>query len=261
MSNQTVELIQGKITIVRLNRPDIHNALNDNVINDLYNIFDLLDKTNETRVIVLTGSGASFCAGADLNWMKGVINYSNEKNYDESKKLADLLHLIYTNSKPVIAKVNGPAIGGGAGLMAACDIVVSNDSAKFAFSEVSLGLVPAVISPFVVRRIGERAAREMFITARRIDAEEANRIGLVDFMCPADELDNKVSEICRLIIKNAPGAIKTVKELLSDLNKFKFPELGEHTAKMIANLRAGKEGQEGMNSFINKRKPGWQEEI
>jgi methylglutaconyl-CoA hydratase len=260
MSSQTVELIQGKISIVRLNRPDIHNALNDNVINDLYNIFDLLDKTNETRVIILTGSGASFCAGADLNWMKGVINYSSERNYEESKKLADLLYLIYTNSKPVIAQVNGPAIGGGAGLMAACDIVISVESAKFAFSEVSLGLVPAVISPFVVSRIGERAAREMFITARRIDASEAKSIGLVDFICPAGELDNKVNEISRMIIKNAPGAINTVKELLSDLHKFQFPSLGEHTAKMIANLRAGKEGQEGMNAFINKRKPDWIEE-
>jgi methylglutaconyl-CoA hydratase len=260
MVNQTVELIQGKITKVRLNRPDIHNALNDYVINELYNIFDLLDKTSETRVIVLTGNGASFCAGADLNWMKGVVNYSSDRNYDESKKLADLLYLIYTNSKPVIARVNGPAIGGGAGLMAACDIVISVDNAKFAFSEVSLGLVPAVISPFVVRRIGERAARELFITARRVDAHEAKSIGLVDFICQSDELDDKVDDVCRMIVKNASGAIRTVKELMTDLHRLQFPDLGEHTAKMIASLRAGKEGQEGMNAFINKRKPGWMED-
>jgi len=251
--------ISNKIANITLNRPEVHNAFNNELINDLYDIFEQLKQNYDIRVIVITGNGKSFCAGADLNWMKSVINYSYEQNYQESLKLAKLMYLIFTHPKPIIAKINGTAIGGGVGLMSVCDILIASENAKFGLSEVKLGLVPAAISPFVMSRIGEAWARELFVTGERITANRAEEINLVNKVVPQSELDNAVNEKVEMILKNGPDAIKTVKEMIFQVTQVKFPEIQEYTAKLIANLRLSKEGQEGMNAFLEKRKPNWVE--
>jgi methylglutaconyl-CoA hydratase len=255
---KTLEInIKDKVCEVRLNRPDVHNALNDELIYDLYEAFELLNDEKDIRVIVLTGNGKSFCAGADLNWMKSVVNYSYEQNYADSLKLAKLMYLIFTHSKPVIAKVNGAAVGGGVGLMSVCDILVANERTKFGLSEVRLGLVPAAISPFVMSRIGEAHSRELFITGERITAEYAKKIGLVNRCVPMEELDETVQNYVDTILKNGPEAVRTVKEMIFKVTQVKFPEIQEYTAELIAGLRLSEEGQEGMSAFLEKRKPNW----
>lgn len=258
MNYKTIILnIDGPLARVNLNRPDVHNAFNNDLINDLYDAFDSLKEEKDVRVIVLTGNGKSFCAGADLNWMKSVVNYSYEQNYRESLKLAELMHLIFTHPKPVIARINGSAIGGGVGLMSVCDILIASENAKFGLSEVKLGLVPAAISPFVMSRIGEAKARELFVTGERITATLAEKYGLVNRAVASHELDNAVEEKVNLILKNGPEAVRTVKEMIYHVTQNRFPELTEYTAKLIANLRLSEEAQEGMNAFLQKRKPRW----
>ncbi len=249
--------VKGQIAEVILNRPEIHNALNDELINELYGAFTYLNNSNDIRVIILTGNGKSFCSGADLNWMKSVVNYSFEQNYQESLKLAKLMFLIFTHSKPVIAKINGSAIGGGVGLMSVCDIIIANEESKFGLSEVRLGLVPAAISPFVISRIGEARARELFITGERISAKRAVELNLVNYVVPLDKLNDLVNDKVQNILQNGPEAVKTVKEMIFYVSQNKFPELQEYTARLIANLRISEEGQEGMNAFLEKRKPNW----
>ncbi len=251
--------IEDRIANITLNRPEVHNAFNNDLINDLYDVFENLKQDDDIRVIVITGNGKSFCAGADLNWMKSVINYSYEQNYKESLKLAKLMYLIFTHPKPIIAKINGTAIGGGVGLMSVCDILIASENAKFGLSEVKLGLVPAAISPFVMSRIGESWARELFVTGERITAKRAEEINLINKVVPPSELDNAVNEKVDLILKNGPDAIKMVKEMIFQVTQVKFPEIQEYTAKLIANLRLSEEGQEGMNAFLEKRKPKWVE--
>lgn len=242
---------------IYLNRPEIHNALNDVLINELFDAFQQLKTDSSARVIILTGEGRSFCAGADLNWMKGVVRYSYDQNYSESLKVAALLDLIYSHPKPVIARVNGPAIGGGVGLMAACDIVVASENAKFGFTEVSLGIAPAVISPYVYHRLGEQKTRELFITAEKITAEKARDFGLVNYVEKPENLDSAIESITEKIFRNGPEAISSVKTLLKRLSYSSGPDIMEFTAKMIADLRISTEGQEGMNAFLDKRKPQW----
>ncbi len=255
---QTIDMnIEGKTARVNLNRPEVHNAFNNDLINDLYDAFDKLRKEKDVRVIVLTGNGKSFCAGADLNWMKSVVNYSYEQNYEESLKLAKLMYLIFTHPKPVIARINGAAIGGGVGLMSVCDILIADENAKFGLSEVKLGLVPAAISPFVMSRIGEAHARELFITGERIKADYACKIGLINKCVPLEKIDEAVNEKVDLIMQNGPDAVRTVKEMIFTVTQVKFPEVQEYTAKLIANLRLSAEAQEGMNAFLEKRKPSW----
>ncbi len=249
--------IEGRIAEVTLNRPEVHNAFNNELINDLYDVFERLSLEENVRVIILTGNGKSFCAGADLNWMKSVVSYSYEQNYEESLKLAKLMYLVFTHPKPVIARINGSAIGGGVGLMSVCDILIASEDAKFGLSEVKLGLVPAAISPFVMSRIGEAHARELFITGERITAEHASKIGLINKCLPLDELDAAIDEKVKLILQNGPEAVRTVKEMIFKVTQVKFPEVQEYTARLIANLRLSPEAQEGMNAFLEKRKPNW----
>lgn len=257
-SFSTIEVIINKpVSYIYLNRPDSHNSLNNIMIEELTYAFEKLRIDEDTRLIILTGRGKSFCSGADLNWMKNVINQDFSQNYAESVKLARLMRLIFVHPKPVIALANGSAIGGGAGLMCACDIVIANDTAKFGFSEVKLGLAPAVISPYVVLRIGHAAAKELFITGERVDALHANRIGLVNYAVAESELDSKVNNTIEQILSSGPDAIKNVKTLLAGIEQLNYTELEEYTAKIISDLRISKEGQEGMNAFLNKTSPGW----
>ena len=251
--------LKEKIATVTLNRPEVHNAFNEVMIAELTEIFKKVSGDDAVRVVVLTGNGKSFSAGADLNWMKKMINYSYEENLDDSMKLAELFHLMYSCPKPVIAKVNGAAIGGGTGLVAVCDIAIAAESAKFSLSEVKLGLVPACISPYVIRKVGEGRCREFFLTGERLIAKRAMELGLVNQVVPLEELDQAVQEKANQLISSGPKAIAMCKELLKNVPGMDFDKAKTYTADMIARMRIGDEGQEGMNAFLEKRKPKWTE--
>jgi methylglutaconyl-CoA hydratase len=250
---------KNKVASVTLNRPEVHNAFNEVMIAELTEIFKDISGDDSARVVVLTGSGKSFSAGADLNWMKKMINYSYEENLDDSLKLAGLFHLMYSCPKPVIARVNGAAIGGGTGLVAVCDIAIAAEIAKFSLSEVKLGLVPACISPYVIRKVGEGRCREFFLTGERLIAKRAMELGLVNQVVPLEELDQTVQEKANQLISSGPKAIAMCKELLKNVPGMDFDKAKTYTADMIARMRIGDEGQEGMNAFLEKRKPKWTE--
>jgi methylglutaconyl-CoA hydratase len=249
--------IEDKVARVTLNRPEVHNAFNDTMINELNMVFNDIEKRLDIRVVVLTGEGKSFCAGADLNWMRRVKDYTYEENLEESLNLAEMLSKIYTSPKPTIARVNGTAIGGGTGLVAACDIAIAASTAKFSFSEVKLGLIPACISPYVIKKCGEGKCREFFLTGERMKAEKAYAAGLINIVVPSEKLNPVVDEFIHQLISSGPEAIKKCKELLRKVPEMSLKEAKKYTAEVIAQLRISDEGQEGMNSFLEKRKPSW----
>lgn len=240
-----------------LNRPEVHNAFNSHMISELLAAFAKAGMENSIRVVILTGTGKSFCAGADLNWMREIISYSFEQNLAESLQIADLHHNIYTLPKPVIAQVNGTAIGGGTGFLSACDMAIAAEGAKFGLSEVKLGLVPAAISPYVVNKIGESKARQYFLTGERIPAARAQEIGLVNEVVPLEQLADKVTAVVKQLLTSGPAALAKCKELLFNVPRMDTAEIKEYTARMIADLRISSEGQEGMAAFLEKRKPRW----
>ncbi|MBC8313173.1 MAG: enoyl-CoA hydratase/isomerase family protein [Candidatus Cloacimonetes bacterium] len=252
---------ENNIAYVTLNRPEIHNAFNDVMIKELSIVFDEIKRENKIRVVVLTGNGKSFCAGADLNWMRKVKDYSYEKNLKGSLELSELFHKIYTSPKPTIAKVNGVAIGGGTGLVAACDIAVASENAKFSFSEVKIGLIPACISPYVVKKCGEGKCREFFLTGERMLAEKAKKAGLINFISSLEKLDEFVDKLINQLISSGPIAISKCKELLQKVPEMNIKKAGEYTAEVIAKMRISNEGQEGMNAFLQKRKPDWNKDV
>jgi len=248
---------KDKIATVTLNRPEVHNAFNEVMIAELTEIFKKILEDELVRLVVLTGNGKSFSAGADLNWMKKMINYSYEQNLEDSLKLAELFYLMYSLPKPIIARVNGAAIGGGTGLVAVCDIAIASETAKFSLSEVKLGLVPACISPYVIRKVGEGRCREFFLTGERLTAHRALEAGLVNQVVPLEELDQAVQEKANQLISSGPKALAMCKELLKNVPGMSFEKAKTYTADMIASMRIGDEGQEGMNAFLEKRKPKW----
>jgi len=248
---------EDEIARLSLNRPEVHNAFNSLMIAELDDAFEKVMKNKSLRIIVLTGHGKSFCAGADINWMREIIHYSYEQNLEESLHLAELLHKIYIFPKATLAVVNGTAIGGGTGFLSACDIAVASEEAKFGLSEVKIGLVPAAISPYVIRRIGESKAREYFLTGKRISARQALEIGLLNEVVPQEKLKEKEEEITKLLLSSGPEAISACKELITRTPGMSFEEAKTFTARMIANLRISEEGQEGMAAFMEKRKPKW----
>ena len=249
--------IEDKIAKVLLNRPEVHNAFNDVMIRELLGVFHEISQSDDIRIAILTGKGESFCAGADLNWMKRMINFSYEQNLEDSLKLAELFYLMYSLPKPIIAAVNGAAIGGGTGLVAVCDIAIAAENAKFSLSEVKLGLVPACISPYVIRKVGEGRCREFFLTGERVTAQRALELGLVNQVVPLTELDMAVNEKVKQLLSSGPKAIAMCKELLKNVPGMSFDKAMTYTAEMIASMRIGDEGQEGMNAFLEKRKPKW----
>ncbi len=248
---------RGEVVRISLNRPRVHNAFNAVMIRELQAAFDGAGADPGVRVVLLTGTGESFCAGADLNWMREIIHYSFEQNLQESLAIADLLQSIYSLPKPTVARVNGTAIGGGNGLFSVCDIAVASDRARFGLSEVKIGLVPAAISPHVIRRIGESRARELFLTGERFDARRAFEIGLVNIVSPAADLDAKTEALTDLLLSSGPEAIAASKELLQKVPGMSFTEARRYTAEVIARLRVSAEGQEGMAAFLEKRRPHW----
>ena len=259
MAYQTLTVtISDRIGHVTLNRPELRNAFNEHSIAELALAFDELGRHEMVRAIVLCANGSAFCAGADLNWMKKMAGYSDSENRADAMRLADMLRTIYTCPKPVVAKVQGDCYAGGMGLVAACDIAVSVDTANFCLSEVKLGLIPATISPYVIKAMGEQAARRWFLTAERFDAHEAHRIGFVHEIVPAGDLDTKVAGIVQALANNSPNAVCAAKKLVREIAGQPVTEaLLEDTADRIAGIRASFEGREGVASFLEKRRPSW----
>jgi methylglutaconyl-CoA hydratase len=246
------------VATVTLNRPDVRNAFNDEVIAELTGVFAEYADRAEVRCIVLAANGSAFCAGADLNWMKSMAGYSYEQNVDDARALANMLRVLYRCPKPTIARVQGDTYAGGMGLVAACDVAVSVDTANYCLSEVKLGLIPATISPYVIRAMGARASHRYFLTAERFSAQEALRIGFVHEVVKADALDAKVAEIAQALVAAGPAAIKACKELVHDVAGREIDHvLVERTVKGIADIRVSDEGREGIQSFLGKRKPSW----
>ncbi|MDP1980151.1 enoyl-CoA hydratase/isomerase family protein [Undibacterium sp.] len=248
----------NQLATVTLIRPEVRNAFNETTIAEITEVFRNLDKDASIRAIVLAANGPAFCAGADLNWMKKMADYTHEENLVDAGQLAEMLHTIYSCSKPVVAKVQGDCYAGGMGLVAACDIAVSVDTANFCLSEVKLGLIPATISPYVIKAMGESAARRYFITAERFSAAEAYRTGFLHEVVAAEALDAKVAEIVKALSSNSPNAVKQAKRLVQDVASRELtPALIAATVEGIAQMRASDEGREGVRSFLEKRKPNW----
>jgi methylglutaconyl-CoA hydratase len=241
---------------VTINRPERRNAFNEEVVAELAGAFERLPRS-EARVVVLTGADPAFSAGADLEYMRSIKEQGREANVEDALALADLLETIATSPLPVVAKVNGPAIGGGVGLVAACDIAIARQGAFFAFSEVRLGLVPAVIGPWVVRAIGERAARYWMLTGERFHAEAALEMGLVHQVAVTADLDAAVQRVVESLLAGGPAALDAAKRLALRCGEETVAEVKGWTAELIADLRASEEGQEGMASFLEKRRPDW----
>jgi methylglutaconyl-CoA hydratase len=255
--------IERGVARVALARPQVHNAFDDALVADLTTEIGKLDRDAGVRCIVLTGQGSTFSAGADLNWMRGMARASEAENRADSERLAALMRTLNTASKPTLARVNGSAYGGGVGLVACCDIAIVADTAKFGLTEVKLGLVPAVISPYVVAAIGARQARRLFITGEIFDAAYALRIGLVHETAPLDKLDEGVDRVLHWLGKGGPQAQREAKHLALELGGALSRESG-HTdmknAALIARLRVSPEGQEGLTAFLDKRPPAWTRE-
>jgi len=249
---------QADLGIIWLNRPDIHNAFNEVMIQEVIDCVGAVNEMDDIRIVILRGRGKSFCAGADLNWMRGVANYSFEQNYKESLNLSKCFFTIYTCKKPTIAIVHGAAIGGANGLLASCDFAYADDNTTFSLSEVKIGVVPACISPYVTKRVGEYGARELMLTGRRIKGKEAEHFRLVNKSLPAEELEQHVMSVIELLRTSGPKAMTQCKTLIYNIcNIETLDQARESTARMIAEIRASEEGQEGMAAFLEKRKPKW----
>lgn len=260
MSNYTtIKLSSGNgIATILLNRPEIRNAFNEVMIAELTDAFRKAGEMQDVRVIMLKGAGKSFCAGADLNWMRDVSAYSYEQNYAESYRLSECFYSIYSSPKPTVAVVHGAAIGGANGLLAACDMAICDNDTVFSLSEVKIGIVPACISPYVIKRVGEYGARELMLTGRRITGIEAENYRLVNKSLPADKIEDYVDEMVQMLLTSGPAAITHCKNLIDKVvNHISLDEALTYTAQMIAEIRASGEGQEGMAAFLEKRKPKW----
>ncbi|WP_424683872.1 enoyl-CoA hydratase/isomerase family protein [Frateuria sp. YIM B11624] len=251
---------RGAVRQIALNRPDVHNAFDDGLIAELTAALVEAGRDDAVRAVVLTGTGASFSAGADLHWMRGMAAASEEDNREDSLRLAALVRTLQFCPKPTVARVNGAAYGGGVGLVAACDIAIGADGAKFGLTEVKLGLVPAVISPYVVAAIGVRQARRLFLTGEVFDAAEACRIGLLHRVVPAEALDEAVEFTLKLLAKAGPQAQREAKQLalrMGGIDERDAGRIDAQNAELIARLRVSAEGQEGLGAFLDKRAPAW----
>jgi methylglutaconyl-CoA hydratase len=244
------------VATLTLDRPQVHNAFDDHLIAELTHKLRDLDHNPAVRAVVLAAQGKSFSAGADLNWMKRVARYSEAENIRDAVALASLMRTLDAMAKPTIARVQGAAFGGGVGLVACCDIAVASTAATFSLSEVRLGLIPAVISPYVIAAIGSRNARRYFLTAERFDVREALRIGLVHSAVESRELDDTVDRILDELLKGGPKAIAAAKDLIAHVAHRPIDQLlVEETAARIAQIRVSPEGQEGIAAFLDKRPP------
>jgi methylglutaconyl-CoA hydratase len=246
----------GPVVNVQLNRPDVRNALDEGLIGELA-AWAATAGTGGARVAILSGAGKAFCAGADITWMSRMARFSPEENLDDARRAAALFHALDTIPIPLVGRVHGAALGGGVGLAAVCDIVVSAEDAVFGLTEAKLGILPAMISPFVIGKIGQSAARELFLTAARFPAARAREIGLVHAVVPEAGLDRAIDGYVQELLTSAPGAVAGAKALIRSVAGRPRPDVVELTAAAIARHRAADEGQEGMRAFFEKRKPAW----
>jgi methylglutaconyl-CoA hydratase len=258
---QTIEaIIENAVLTIWLNRPDVHNAFDKTMLEELTDCLKSIDE-EQVIYIILRGKGKSFCAGVDLNWMKSVSQNTYEVNFQESLLLSECFYTIYTCQKPTVAVVHGVALGGANGLLSACDLAYCMDDAVFSLSEVKIGIVPACISPYVIKRVGEYGAKELMLTGRRINGREAEKYGLVNKSVQQDQLDETLKALDSLLRTSGPKAMSQCKTLIHEVcNHITLTEAYSYTAKMIADIRASEEGQEGMNAFLEKRKPNWVKE-
>ena len=254
----TIEVTQtGAVITVTLNRPDVRNAFNETLIDEMTAWAEAVRPGPDARVAVLRGAGKVFCAGADLGWMSKMVAYSAEENIRDARAAARMFAALDHLPLPLVGRIHGAALGGGAGLAAVCDIVVAADDAVFGFTEAKLGIVPAVISPFTVAKIGQSAARELFLTAARFPATRAREIGLVHSVVPSDELDRTVESFVRELLTSAPGAIAGAKALIAAVAGKEPAAVSDLTAETIARHRVSPEGQDGMRAFLEKRPAPW----
>lgn len=250
--------VQDRIARITLTRPEVRNAFNDEVIQQLKAAFESVGARDDVRAVVLAAEGPAFCAGADLNWMRRMADYTRDENIADAGQLAAMLKAIYECPKPTIAAVQGDVFAGGMGLVAACDMAVSVRTATYCLSEVKLGLIPATISPYVIRAMGARAAHRYFLTAERFSAGEAHRIGFVHELVDADALETKVGELAQALVSASPAAVRACKKLVQDVaDRDIDATLIAATVEGIADIRASDEGREGVASFLQKRKPAW----
>ncbi|GHG67375.1 gamma-carboxygeranoyl-CoA hydratase [Alishewanella longhuensis] len=241
-----------------LNRPEVHNAFDDLMIAELIAQLDSLAADNRVKVLVLKSNGKNFSAGADLNWMRSMAKKDYQQNLDDAAGLASLMHKLDTFPKPTLVLVQGAAFGGAVGLVACCDIALAEENASFCLSEVKIGLIPAVISPYVMRALGERQSRRYFLTAERFNATTAATLGLVHQVVSNDTLENQAEPLVQALLQNSPAAVSAAKNLLQQIyNKNINNEVIAHTTQAIAEIRVSAEGQEGLSAFLEKRKPNW----
>jgi methylglutaconyl-CoA hydratase len=258
MGFQTVEVkTENQVAWVALNRPEVRNAFNEVMIAELIQVLDRVEKDDSVRVLVLTGNGRAFCAGADLNWMKKMKGFTVEENYKDALELAELMFKLYKLPKPTIARVNGASIGGSNGLVAACDMAIASHRAEFSLSEVKIGLVPACIGPYLLKKTGEAACRELFLSGERISADRAKQLGLVNEVVTHVNLTTRVREKISNLLTSGPHALAVSKHLLGKISEMPLSEAKDYTARVIAELRTGDEAQEGMAAFLEKRRPDW----
>jgi methylglutaconyl-CoA hydratase len=246
--------IEKAVATVTLNRPEIHNAFNAELILEMTKIFESL-KNQKIRLMILTGSGKSFCAGADLNWMSSMKTWTEEENFNDSKKMAKMFNTLNTLPFPVIGRINGHALGGGSGLVSCCDYVIASSKALFGFTEARLGLLPAVISPYVMAKIGESHARAWFLSGERFNAQKAQEIKLIHEVVDLENLDEAVARVTKSFLSAGPQAARAAKELIFKVRVAQDVE--DMTCKTISKIRTGDEGQEGMRALLNKEEPQW----
>ena len=250
---------QGPVAHLRLARPEVHNALDDALIDELSEAVAQLGSDPDVRVVVLSGEGPSFCAGADIGWMKRMVGFTPEENLADTNRLAGMLRALDRMPRPVVGRVHGVVLGGATGLISVCDVVVAADDTKLGFSEVRLGILPAVISPFVLRRVSQGAARGLFLTGERFGAERALQIGLVDRVVPAGDLDAAVEEVVGHLLRGGPQAQASIKELVPQVWGRTPEDAASVTAEANVRARSSDEGQEGLGAFLEKRPPSWTE--
>lgn len=251
--------LKPPLAAITLNRPDKHNAFNDQMITELHSTILAAQNTPGIRFILLRANGRHFSAGADLEWMQATVNKTEAENESDAKLLADLLHALAHCPLPVICQVQGRSFGGALGLIACSDIVIASDVATFCFSEVKLGIIPATIAPYVLRKMGLSRAMQYFLSAQIFDAELAYEFGLIHHIQPAVELANETDDMCNKLLKNGPKAMMEAKQLINELQPI-ITETSDKTAKLLAKIRTSAEGQEGLRAFLDKRQPEWQQE-